>query len=227
MQIKFTNKPTYAEEGQPNPLRWCILSGTPETGFTNETSWLRCKDFFNDYVVAYNGGKRFSIYGLSTENMNIAPKGAPVYIALNALSSAFKNNLGVFNSWLNGQDIPVINMLTVDKYYVLEFPEYYFKNTYNISLVSLIIRLLNVDEKFEDFGDVISHKGFAQKDQQKWNVVVQAGIYFNIPEKLNKYIWYIDADNNSEKGAVNEYNFSSLVHNGGTLQWHSIMKGMS
>lgn len=226
MNIKFTNKPTYAEEGQPNPIRWCILSGTPETGFINETSWLRCKDFFNDYVVAYNGGKRFQIYGFSTEKMNIPAKGQPVYIAVDALTKSFYNNLGCLNAWLKENNTPVIKSIEGMSHYILEFDSFYFNNTYNISLISLIIRLLNVEEKFEDFGDVLTYKAFATKDQQKWDKAVEAGRFFNIPEQLNKYIWYCGAECNSEKPPA-DYSLPSVCHNNGMLSWTTYMKGMT
>ena len=224
MQIKFTSKPTYAEEGQPNPIRWAILSGTPETGFINETSWLRCKDFFNDYCVAYNGGKRFNIYGFSTEKMNIPKKGEPVYIALDATTEAFPFNLGEFNTWLKGQELPTIVYTPYISMWVLEFPEFYFNNTYNISLVSLIIRLLNVDKEFTSFEEVIKYKDFPAKDQQKWDVAVASGIYFKLPDAANKYVWYIDKNTNSEKTDSSHYSYSSLVHNNGLISWTNSLK---
>lgn len=228
MKITFVHKPTYAEEGQPNPLRWCLLSGTPEKGFTNESSWLRCKDFFNDYVVAYNGGKRFGIYGFSTEAMNIPHKGMPVYIALDSLSKSFEHNLSRFNYWLNQVHTPALPIIQIIKAtnIVLEFNPFYFKNTYNISLVSLIVRLLNAENEFSSFEEVIKHKGFATKDQQKWDAVVNANRFFKIPEALEKYVWYCGPDNNSEKQNSAAYSYASLVHNNGVLSWTNYMKGM-
>jgi hypothetical protein len=218
VQIKFTTKPTYAEEGQPNPLRWCILSGTPETGFTNESSWLRCKDFFNDYAVAYNGGKRFQIYGFSTEKMNVAPKGSSVYIAVSSFTNDFIKNVRQCTDVVvhEGGEFPI-----------LEFSEYYFSNTYNISLISLIIRLCNVDVSFDSFDALTKYKKFATKDQQKWDVVVAAKRFFNLPEQMKKYVWYASKDKNSELTPDNDYSLPSLVHNGGVLSWTNAMKGMT
>ena len=226
MKITFVNKPTYAEEGQPNPLRWCILSGTPKTGFTNESSWLRCKDFFNDYAVAYNGGKRFQIYGFSTEKMVLAPQGTPVYMALDALTKEFESNLGYLNLWLEEQGCPTIGWLTTDKYPVIELAPFYFANTYNISLISLIIRLLNVDTHFYSFDEVVKYKDFPTKDQQKWDQVVAANRYFQLPAAMQKYVWYASKDKNSELTPDNDYSLPSLVHNGGVLSWTNAMKGM-
>jgi hypothetical protein len=225
MKINFVSRPSYAEEGQPNPLRWCILSGTPETGFVNETSWLRCKDFFNDYVVAYNGGKRFGIYGFSTEKMVLAPQGTPVYIAVDATTKAFSFNMATFNTWLQDNELPPVPYTPYEGKWVLEFDPFYFSNTYNVSLVSLIIRLCNVEEEFETFEDLIHHKGFAPKDQQKWDKVVEAGRFFNLPEEMKKYVWYASKDANSEN-YKDGYSLASLVHHGGVLSWTNAMKGM-
>ena len=224
MKITFVNKPTYAEEGQPNPLRWCILSGTPETGFTNESSWLRCKDFFNDYAVAYNGGKRFQIYGFSTEKMNIPKKGEPVYMALDATTKAFPFNLGKFNTWLKDKDLPTIVYRPYEGKWIIEIAPYYFSNTYHISLLSLIIRLCNMDVEFKDFESLTEYKSFPTKDQQKWDQVVAAKRFFNLPEQMKKYVWYASKDKNSELTPDSDYSLASLVHNCGILQWNQAMK---
>lgn len=227
MKITFTTKPTYAEEGQPNPLRWAILSKDADGNFTNETSWLRCKDFFNDYVVAYNGGKRFNIYGFSTEKMALPKKGEDVYIALDALTSSFEYNLERLNEWLISQILPIIpyEMSQCNKI-VLSFDSFYFSNTYNVSLVSLIIRLLNVDTHFTSFEEVIKYKDFAPKDQQKWDVAVKAGVFFNIPDQFNKYVWYINKETNSEVTPNTHYSYASLVHNNGLISWTNGMKAL-
>jgi hypothetical protein len=222
MKITYTHKNTYAEEGQPNPIRWLILSGTPETGFKNESEWLKCKDFFNDYAVAYQGGKRFNIYGFDTSNMHIPKTGEPVYIAVKETTEYFDVNMGVVNQWLSDRGLPRISCHkgTNDADYVLEFPEYFFRNTYNISLISLIIRLCNIEYFFKDFEEMKVYQTFPQKDQQKWNQVVAKDVFFNIPKKLQEYIWYCGKQHNS-KNPPADYALSSLVHNCGVLTWQS------
>lgn len=221
MKLTIKTKTPYAEEGQPNPLRWLILSGTPETGFVNESAWLRCKDFFNDYAVAYNGGPRFGIYGFSTEVMNIPKKGEPVFMALNGTTKEFLHNLLALNDWLyTKQKCPLVTYYKTDKAdSIIEIPGYYFQNTYTISLLSLIIRLINHETKFKSFDDVLVYKGFPDKDQQKWNQVIAKDVFFALPEKFKKYTWYAGENYNSETKDLPVYQLSGLVHNGGVLSY--------
>jgi hypothetical protein len=215
-KFTYTPKGLYSEIGQPNPIRWCLLSGTPETGFVNESSWLKCKDFFNDYVVAYNGGQRFGIYGFSTEKMVIPAKGEPVYMAVKDLTQAFLPNLNVLNGGLPN---PVEVLKTDDGTVVLKLPSFYLESTYNISLISLMIRLCNIAHTFSNYEEYVNYKQHASQDQNLWNTVVSKGVFFNLPEELQGYVWYAGEEYNDKKfkGAV--YQMSSLVHNGGVIAW--------
>lgn len=221
MKFTYTSKGTYSEIGQPNPIRWAILSGTPETGFVNESSWLKCKDFFNDYVVAYNGGKRFGIYGFSTEHMNIPEKGQPVYMAVKDLTSSFLPNLNTLNG---GLPEPVGVLKAEDDTVVLRIPAYYFENTYNISLISLMIRLCNIDYVFSSYEEFVNYKQHAGQDQNLWNNVVAKGKYFNLPDHLKGYVWYAGEQYNSTK-EMQVYQMSSLIHNGGVVSWGAHFNG--
>lgn len=216
ISLKYTSKGTYSEIGQPNPIRWAILSGTPSTGFVNESSWLKCKDFFNDYVVAYNGGQRFSIYGFSTEKMSIPATGQPVYMAVKDYTKDFLDNLSVINTQLP-EEVKVIS--EQDGNIILEMPAYYFKSTYNISLLSLMIRLCSIEHKFSSYEEYVGWKKHAGQDQNLWNNVVSKGKFFDIPEKLKQYVWYAGNVYNDKKFSGQVYQMSSLVHNGGVVAW--------
>lgn len=224
MKLTFKDQSSYSEESQSNPIRWAILSGTPEKGFVNESAWLKCKDFFNDYAVAYNGGTRFGIYGFNTTNMTIPKLGEPVYMAVKCLTKNFMFNMNTFNTWLKDNGHLTIPYYTVDKeVVVLEFDQFFLKNTYNISLVSLMIRLLN-DETFNGtIEDLKTHKIPGDgRDQQKWGTVVAKNIYFKLPKKLDGYLWYCGEKSNSNT-EVPVYQLSGLVHNNGVVSWSSYM----
>ncbi len=215
MKFTYTPKGQYNEIGQPNPIRWCILSGSPEEGFVNECGWIKCKDFFNDYVVAYTGGKRFNIYGFSTESMNIPEKGKPVYVAVKDLTSEFLRNIDTINEKLPRS----IKWLKADDgTFILELDSFYFQSTYNISLITLMIRLCNIKHTFSSFDQFYNYKDHATQDQSLWDNVVSKGVLFDIPEALRQYVWYAGKDYNSEK-EVAGYQLASLVHNGGVVAW--------
>ena len=46
MKLTYKDKGAYTEIGQPNPMRWAILSKNTDGTYKNESSWLKCKDFF-------------------------------------------------------------------------------------------------------------------------------------------------------------------------------------
>jgi hypothetical protein len=211
MNITITNKGNYAEEGQPNPMRWMLLSKNEDGSFQNETSWLRCKDFFNDFVCARHTGKFFRIYGFDTSKMNLGNPEEPVYILLDVLTEQFVYNMGTLNTWLKDeQGMPTIpSSPQGEGKYLLTVDPVYFKNTYNVSLITLLIRLMN-----------ISYKKFFEKEKPKWDEVVKKGLFFSkFPEKLKKFVWYCGDKFNSETKDLPEYQLANLVHNNGVLNW--------
>lgn len=221
MKITITDKPGYAEEGQPNPMRWMLLSRNPDDGsFQNESSWLRCKDFFNDFVYARHTGKFFRIYGFDISKMNLGKPDEPVYMLLDVLTKQFWPNMGKLNKWLEeDQNLPVISCHPYEGKAFLTLKPVYFQNTFNVSLISLLIRLMNVDHEFKDFNEVLAYKKFFDKDQQKWDQVVAKKLFFsNLPEKLQKFVWYCGPKFNSDV-ELPEYQLASLVHNNGVLNW--------
>lgn len=214
-KLLYTSKGSYSESSQPNNIRWCILSGTIEDGFVNESSWLKCKDFFNDYVVAYNGGKRFSIYSFNTQKMLIPAKGENVYVAVKDVCPSFTPNLELLNEWL---DCP-IEIYNNEQGYILELSEYYFRSTYNISLITLMIRLCNTEHKFSSVEEFAEYKQFPKQDQDLWDNVMKHLYFFNLPEQLQQYIWYEGAQYNDKVYQGGEYNLASFVHNNGVIAY--------
>lgn len=228
MQIKMTNKGPYAEEGQPNPMRWMILSRTASGTYQNESAWLKCKDFFNDLAYTMQTGKSFEIYCFDAGKMRASfeTTDGRINMLLDVLTPTFLHNLEMVNGWLQEeQELPRVEWEKQDDGKVfITFDPVYFHNTYNISLISLIIRLCNYDNMvFNTFKDLEACKKFPHGDQWKWNTVIKKGIYFNLPEALQKYVWYEDATHNSET-IKDGYSIPQLVHNNGVVAWTKAME---
>lgn len=218
-KVVLKDFPTYAEEGQPNPLRWYILKPTGLNTFENVSAVIKCKDFFNDLAYTLQTGKSFGIYRFNAGTMDLK-KDQPVYMLLTETTQNFRHNLGVMNQWLASQNIPPVTEQDSTKGLVVCFDPWYWKNTYRISLISLIVRLMNVDTKFGSFDEVVKHTQFAPKDQAKWTAVVKKNIFFNVSKKFDKYVWYCGPEHNSEK----ELSYvSSYVHNNGVLSWSNVV----
>lgn len=220
--LSTASQSAYAEEGQPNSLRWLVLHRTAPQEFVPNGHWIKCKDFFNDLVFAYQTGHKFSVFGFNTTNMKVPVKGEPLFMLLKAIEPTFLKNIAVMNEWLVSQGCPVVTFEKNDEDQVLiAFDPFYLANTYNISLISLIIRLMNSEKQFASFAEAQKYKGFHLKDQQKWNQVVAKKVYFNIPEKMKKYVWFQNADYNSEKPFKG--NETYMIHNSGVLCWSNFL----
>lgn len=218
MKLKTSNTfGHYSEECQPNLLSWMLMKEVKEGEYENIAGVMKCKDYFNDVAVTLQTGKPIVAYGFTTENLGL-DKEKPVSILLTNLTNSFENNLTVFNKYLDEHILPTITYTVVQRGVLIAVDPWYWKNTYRISLLTLIIRLLNVDTKFNSFKEIESFKQFNIKDQGKWDKVVAKGIYFHIPEKWNKFSWYAGGDYNSEK-CNDLLGLATVIHNNGVLSW--------
>lgn len=225
-KVTVTHNSNYAEEGQMNPLRWCILHRVSDTEFISQSNWLKCKDFFNDYVFSYHTKKGFTIYGFNAGGMKI-PYGGNIFMALKQQTAAFEHNItNVVNPWLKEQGMPELVLHPANGgMLVLELDKKFFDNTLNISLISLLIRVVNTLGKFKNFKEVEKFDGIPDGDKQKWGKVVAKGTYFTIPEKYKDYLWYYDESRNSkEMDDPSQYQLASLIHNCGVLAWQQAIK---
>jgi hypothetical protein len=224
MKIAISNKGGYIEEGQPNPMRWMILSKNKDGSFQNESAWIKCKDFFNDYAYTYMTGKGFKIYGFEAPSMKVPKKGEPMYMLLDVLTQQWRHNMEVFNEWLYIKEMPQLKWQDHNEaQVVLEIPSKYIENTYNISLLTLIIRLLNIEHEFSTFEEAIAYKEFPPRDQGKWSPVVAANRFFALPEKLTKYVWYCGSACNSENEEKYDGYLPGVIHNNGVLSWSNYL----
>ena len=218
---KLTNtcNETYAEEHQFNPMQWKIVHPQGKNVYKDVSGWIVCKDFFNDYAYTLNTGKAFTIYGYSAGNMQPANKDQDFYVALRKLCDEFFDNIKVLNDYLISQKLPCVSLSPGKKgEALLTIPRYYLNNTHHISLITLIIRLLNNPIKFADWDALCKHSDFEGGDSWKWADVVSKGVFFNIPDSLREFVYYVDKNYNSK--TVNEgYQLASLVHNNGVISW--------
>lgn len=209
----------YSEVPQNNPLRWMMLKpGKKKNEFIQDSYWLKCKDFFNDYVYARQKcGEPFQIYGFDTTNMHLGKPDEPVYCLLKKFGSAFLANMEVVNKWLKEeQKLPPVKLLQEEEYILAEFPPVYWENTYNVSLISLLMRVVSCNKEFKTFDEIAKFSPFGES--HLWPPVVKKGLFFNIPDKFKGYVWYQNQKQNSEK-IKSGYDISYLIHDNGVISW--------
>ncbi len=216
--LEATRKWSYGEVGQINPLRWQIFYYDKENHTLEpQSSLIRCKDFFNDVVSAYNG-KPFSIYGFSTEGMKLNDEG--MYFLLHHVESSLVENL---NKWLiplvkEQLDCEVVyNQVEKDKV-LLFIPRKIFEKTYYISLFSLLVRASNYGQVFENFDHVWkpSQSKWATEQGQWLNNNKAIKWQFNLPPIAKDYWMYAGEACNSK--TMKELH-THVIHNNGILNW--------
>lgn len=141
------NHEKYAEEGQPNPLRWINLKHVKDDEFVPVSYLWKCKDFLNDAICAYHHKIPYSIYGFRCdpkEFYNYEWKGMPILL-LNVKDSWIKNIENVVNPYLKQEGMPILEPKKINEGWFINIPEAYMANTFGISAITLFIRMCNVD----------------------------------------------------------------------------------
>lgn len=222
--IKLTDTSTYAEVGQINPLRWKTLFKEEDGSFTDQSGWVKCKDFYNDTVAYFKEGSVFSIHSYQNK---IKKNDEGVYFLLKYIKdkASFFRNIEVMNQrlftdlkcsvgvWDQGNDEVVICV-----------PLELWETTYRISMVTFVIRLCNYGNEYkcwEDFWDTHapSYKIESAFTQDAKNNAVQLG--FLVPEAFKDYWWYCGPAYNSK---VKKNQTGSTIHNNGVSNWSMFMK---
>lgn len=222
MQIKFVEKvkTTYNEIGQKNPIRFQIYKKIAEDEYHSVSNKFRCKDFFNDMVVAHKADKEFSIYGFqvgpSMYNKD-DKEGVPVVIY--NLVPDYETKFQFVNGYMALAGLPKMELeFFDDKSAFVYIPWEYFENTYYISALSLLMRAVNVkDEVFFDLSAMVEwYKKNDTEDFSRLSALLKKGM--DLGDK-KKYIWYYSKDRCFPGYEGPLYQLSSLTHNCGLMSW--------
>lgn len=223
-KLNITHKNTYSEIGQSNPLRWRIMHKEGDV-LSSQSGLLKCKDFFND-VVAYKRAKlAFKIYYFDNQ---IKFNREGLYIHLTAIDNQerFCNNLGIINVRM-GSDLQThFNFVKMDDgSVVICIPHKLWKNTYYISLLSMMIRLCNYKTEYDSWESFFAKNAPINKVETAFTEKAKAFACekgFRLPVKLRK-LWFWAGDNyhsgNQEKP------MGSVIHNNGVSNWVQFLKG--
>lgn len=155
--IPFTKPWSYTENSQRNNLRWTILYRDSETQFTEQAGIMKCKDYFNDLVAAYNN-LYFNAYGFRNETVKLNEEG--VYLRLSNME--YKDNLiynlGTINKQANNQGLPSVEMLDLDDKLscIIFVPKPYWENTYFVSFLTYLIRIAHSPQTVDSYADLIN-----------------------------------------------------------------------
>lgn len=218
-KFKLTNDKTYNEVGQVNPIRWKTLYREDDITFTDQSGWIKCKDFFNDTVAFFKVGSKFSIYGYQND---IKKNEEGVYFLLKEIQ-----DMDSFLSGINVLNVRLFSDLKCELAYwpqekgqcLLLLPTPVWDSTYVLSLVTMLVRCCNYGYKYEKWDDFYHSQApmntveraftpTAKQCSQQWG--------FLVPKEYRKYWWYFNKEHNSEKRPDVT---GSAIHNNGVCQW--------
>ena len=216
MQIKrWTQRPSYAELDQPNPLRWQIYFEESDLVFAPQTGKIKCRDFFND-IVAARKGQPFYIYGLNGGDIKTNDDG--VWISLTGVKESLSENLKIWlQSYLeqvSGQELRVIRYSP--KRIFIKIPSFFWEKTYYISLATLLIRLSNYGKVFSDINECIS--SIAEFEGHVYTTTTSNKLLkykFELPAQFADVWWWSSLTYNSGKTDIPHYQKTSCIHNSG------------
>lgn len=200
----------YIENAQVNPILFCILK-EKESVFNNVTNWFKCRDFFNDIVYTKQTGTPLVVYGLNS-NLGLS-KDEPIYAALDKLIPEFEDNWELVNSYLEKENLPRVELYK-SNVTVAKIHEFYTESTYNIALLTALMRLLNY-KKINNLEEIKTiDVGYTE------SLVRDAITFplFKLPQHKQGHIFYLGAEINSNKKVQSCY-LSTYVHSNGIIGW--------
>jgi len=219
MQFNIKTVPSSSsltETGQSNPIRFCFVK-REDTTLTPESPWFKCKDYFNDVVAAKNG-LFFVQYGFDNSKLSAKDEqGAWLLLKEIKYKEEFKKSLQA----VQHEEHPVLVEDIDDKptMLLIYIPEFYFENTYKISLLTFLIRLCN------EIGSPTIFTGFEQALRSS-NCVMSNMFYQRHIDRIVKdgwkapvegYWWWCGNMYNSKTTWYPEH--SRTVHNCGVKSW--------
>jgi hypothetical protein len=229
MKFKFNlkNNKTYNEVGQNNPIRWKTLFCEQDGSFTDQSGWIKCKDFYNDTVAYFREGSVFSIYGYDNK---IKKNDEGVYFLLRYVKDkkSFFHNMEIMNKQLQADLGCKVQWWDVDAdtpdEVVILIPNELWETTYRISMVTMCIRLCNWGYKYKNWEDFWSTDAPVYKLEQAFTEFAKKNartLGFKVKPGFEKYWWYFSKDFNSEAKPGTK---GSTIHNNGVSEWSSGME---
>jgi len=222
-KLDITHNTKYGEVAQVNPLRWRIMHRDKKT-LTSQSGLIKCRDFFNDVVAWKQAQYKFGIYSFQND---VKFNKAGLYFHLTNIDqiTRFKKNIAVLNKRLLEDCNTKLSVYTQgSKQVVLHIPNALWESTYQISAVSMLIRVANYKYEFTDWDSIFSDESPLCTIETSFSADAKALVKaqgFKVPEKATG-CWYYDINGFNSKSKTEFYN--SIIHNNGCSRWAAALK---
>lgn len=223
-KIKQTDKSTYAEMSQTNPIRWKTLYREGGDVFSDQSGWIKCKDFYNDTVAFFKEGSVFSIYSYQNQ---VKKNEEGVYFLLKFIGDkkSFFSNIEMVNKRLFLDLKCSVGLWDHEKdEVVILIPNELWESTYRISMITMVVRLCNYGVKYEKWEDLWKDKAPATTVDRAFTdeAIANAKEYgFLVPKQYAGYWYYAGKEFNSK---VKPQLTGGIIHNNGVSNWSMFMK---
>lgn len=207
----------YSEIYQVNPIKWETLFRTKEY-FRATSSPFKCKDFLNDVVAYYNNKQSFCMYSFKNR-IRFNKEGLYLCVTEILNPEQFKENIEkAINVTLKEQLSCEIEVFLNDsKNIILLFPKQLLKNTFYISLVTMLIRCSNYGMAFSSWEDFFKSSSPLLMTETVFNKDTLTYVKkhrFYLPKDYVKY-WYFAGDTYNSEGNINPH----IIHDNGCSSW--------
>lgn len=203
----------YIEDNQTNPIRWALYHYEESTNtFTPQTGWFKCKDFFNDVVAWYKDVKG-SIYNMNLTTVKLNEYG--VWVLLKGINEGFEHN-SKFVAEHFGIELNFAPFDDDPSHCLTFFPKEVFKNTFTISLLTLLLRAANEKEEYESLAQLIEKTKESQVRMPQFAKVLKG-----LPKELQNYWFYCGDRFNPEKWDASYPVTLDSIHSNGCFSWYS------
>lgn len=227
LNITLTHNETYAEYPQTNSLHWRLMFKNEDGSFIDQAAGMKCKDFFNDVVAKVTGNKSFVKYMF--DNKDIKKNEEGIYILLTGVNSPktiFARNITkILNPKLKEELGCEMSLEVEAAHTMLLIPSKVWTSTYYISLLSLLIRGCNYNEKvgsweavfkllYEKEGYNKSPSGYGYLNEGHVKTLSVVG--FKVKEAETHWFYSRSVNSNS---FIEDYTLPTIIHNNGVVDW--------
>lgn len=143
------------EASQVNPIKWQIVAPDKDN-FITVSPEFKCKDYFNEIVLAMDYPQIFNIYGFTTNptTMDLGPHRDSLTVVVHNILPGWLENMNLVQNYLKEYGFPPITIESVNApednkkpSFLLHIPRKYF-HSYYISILTLLIRCANNSKVF-------------------------------------------------------------------------------
>jgi len=214
----YTIKPfpqyNLTESGQENPIRWTFVHIDGDV-LTPLAPTMKCKDYFNDVVAAKNN-TFFIKYGFDNKCIPLQEGLDVLLTELVDIDKMPKMILTICHP----EHLITIERATEDAL-LIHIPEYYFKNTYRISLLTYAIRVCNSKTRLSKITDIFTLlKSTIASESSGLSEYGRtfAGCYgWDVP--YGEVMWWRQSDKYNSIDAPRMWGLDTIVHNNGVNGW--------